>query len=445
MLVEQRKALPYMHPGRADVIGAGGLILDRILRRTTVSSMLVSEHDILDGIAWSLASPITPADGKDSMFGTHEDRQTVQPSRRSARPTGVAPSPTRSESPRPARDRRTTSRGRSASALRARRTVREFRDDGGTDLAAALTYYSVLAIFPGLIALMALVGVFGQAQESVDKIMEILAPLVSGDTHERIEEPARRARHRPRAPGLALVIGRGRRALVGLRLRRGVQPRDEPHLRGRGGPAVLADAADAADRHGHHRAAVRAALVILIVSGPVAESVGSAIGVGDDLVVVWDCAKWPVLAVVVMVVVALLYCATPNVEFTRFRVISVGAVRGDPGAGWSPRSGFAFYVANFGSYNKTYGSIAGVVVALLWLWITNVALLFGAELDAELERGRELQIGIAAEEALQLPVRDTRGIQKAAARQAEDVAGCASIRLAAAGPGDPDDRPFGRR
>ena len=107
--------------------------------------------------------------------------------------------------------------------------------------------------------------------------------------------------------------------------------------------------------------------------------------------------------------------------------------------------GFAFYVANFASYNKTYGAIAGVVVGLLWLWITNVALLFGAELDAELERGRELQIGIAAEETLQLPVRDTRGIKKAAARRAEDIAVQRDIRLAAAGPGDPDDRPFGRR
>ena len=96
--------------------------------------------------------------------------------------------------------------------------------------------------------------------------------------------------------------------------------------------------------------------------------------------------------------------------------------------------GFAFYVANFSSYNKTYGAIAGVVVALLWLWITNVALLFGAELDAELERGRELQIGVAAEETLQLPVRDTRGIKKAAARRAEDIAVQRDIRLAAAGP-----------
>jgi membrane protein len=186
------------------------------------------------------------------------------------------------------------------------------------------------------------------------------------------------------------------------------------------------------------------ALIILIVTGPVAESIGNALGVGDNLVTLWNIAKWPVLAIVVMIIVALLYWATPNVEFTRFRVISVGAFVAI--LIWLLASvGFAFYVAQFGSYNKTYGSLAGVIVFLLWIWITNVALLFGAELDAELERGRELQIGLAAEEALQLPVRDTRGIQKATTRRAEDIEKQREIRVAASGPGDPADRPFGRQ
>ena len=186
------------------------------------------------------------------------------------------------------------------------------------------------------------------------------------------------------------------------------------------------------------------ALVILIVSGPFAESIGKAIGVGDDLVTIWNIAKWPVLAAVVMMIVALLYWATPNVSFPRFRLISVGSFVAI--MVWLVASvGFAFYVANFSSYNETYGSVAGVVVALLWLWITNLALLFGAELDAELERGRQLQLGMAAEETIQLPVRDTRGIEKAAARRAKDLAVQRDIRLAAAGPGDPNDRPFGRR
>ncbi len=142
-----------------------------------------------------------------------------------------------------------------------RRTVREFLDDGGTDLAAALTYYSVLAIFPALIALMALVGVFGQTQESIDAIMEILAPLVTADTLcNRIEttlidlaslEGAR----------VTADPGSARRSLGRLRVRRRLQPRDEPYLRGQGGPAVLAAAAEADLRHGDERGALRGGAV----------------------------------------------------------------------------------------------------------------------------------------------------------------------------------------
>ena len=324
-----------------------------------------------------------------------------------------------------------------------RRTVREFLDDGGTDLAAALTYYSVLAIFPALIALLSLVGVFGQAQKSVDQILEILAPLVSGDTMDRIREPLMELAATESA-GITLVVG-----LLGAlwsasgyvggfsRAMNRIYEVEEGRPFWRLRPMQLIVTVTTV-------LLCAVALVILIVSGPLAESVGNAIGVGNDLVVLWGYAKWPVLAVVVMVIVALLYYATPNVDFARFRVISAGAFVAI--LVWLVASiGFAFYVANFSSYNQTYGSVAGVVVALLWLWITNVALLFGAELDAELERGRQLQSGIAAEETIQLPLRDTRGIEKAAAGRAEELATMRGIRLAAAGPGDPADRPFGRR
>jgi membrane protein len=186
------------------------------------------------------------------------------------------------------------------------------------------------------------------------------------------------------------------------------------------------------------------ALVILVVSGKVTESIGNVIGVGSDVQTVWNIAKWPVLLLIVVFVVALLYWATPNVRFQSFRIISVGALVAI--VVWLVASvGFALYVSNFGSYNKTYGSLAGVVVALLWLWLTNVALVFGAELDAELERGRELQRGIAAEKVLQLPVRDRHGIDKADKRRTADVDKQRAIRLAASGGGDPSDRPFDKR
>ena len=141
-----------------------------------------------------------------------------------------------------------------------------------------------------------------------------------------------------------------------------------------------------------------------MLAGRWREAIGDAIGLGATAVMVWNIAKWPVLLAVVALIVALLYYATPNVKQPKFRWISVGAVVAI--VTWVVASAaFGFYVANFASYDATYGSLAGVIVFLLWLWITNLALLFGAELDAELERGRELQAGMAAEETIQLPPR----------------------------------------
>jgi membrane protein len=169
-------------------------------------------------------------------------------------------------------------------------------------------------------------------------------------------------------------------------------------------------------------AVVLVALVALalVLTGPVARAVGNAMGLGSGAVLVWNIAKWPVILLVVALVVAILYYATPNVRQPRFRWISVGAVVAI--VVWILASAaFGLYVATFASYDKTYGSLAGVVVFLLWLWITNLALLFGAELDSELERGRELQSGLPAEHVLQLPPRDTTTSDKARAREEEDA------------------------
>ena len=177
-------------------------------------------------------------------------------------------------------------------------------------------------------------------------------------------------------------------------------------------------------------------LVMLIVSGPLARSIGNVIGLGDAAVTTWEIAKWPLLLLLVVVVVGLLYYVTPNVQQPKFRWISIGAFVAI--IGWAIASvAFSFYVANFGSYNKTYGSLAGVIVALLFLWITNLALLFGAELDAELERGRQLQAGIAAEEQIQLPAKDTQNIKKTRRKRLKDVALGRKIRREAASPSEP--------
>jgi membrane protein len=153
-------------------------------------------------------------------------------------------------------------------------------------------------------------------------------------------------------------------------------------------------------------------------------------------VLVWEIAKWPVIAVAVMAVVAMLYYATPNVKQPKFRWISVGAAVAI--LVWLVASaGFALYLGTFANYDKTYGSLAGAIVALLFLWITNLALLLGAEIDSELERGRELQAGIPAEAELQLPPRDTRNIEKAQEKEARDIERGRELReQAAAGSGD---------
>ncbi len=145
--------------------------------------------------------------------------------------------------------------------------------------------------------------------------------------------------------------------------------------------------------------------VAIVVSGPLAERVGDVVGAGDTAVSVWGVAKWPVILGVVVALISLLYYATPNIRHAGFRWITPGGALAV--AVWILASlAFAFYVANFSSYNATYGALAGMIVFLVWLWITNLAVLFGVELDAELERERELVAGVPEEETLALPPRE---------------------------------------
>lgn len=308
----------------------------------------------------------------------------------------------------------------------ARKTWREFSDDQCTDLAAALTYYAVLSIFPAAIALTSLLGLVGQAEESVDTVLEVLDPLVSAEMLGTIE-PTLRQISESQSAGLALILGlagalwtaSGYVGAFGRAMNRIYEiPEGRPFWKLR--PVMLLITVVAL-------AMMAAVLLMLVVSGPVAESIGNVIGLGDAALTAWSIAKWPVLAATVVLIVAMLYYATPNVKQPKFRWISIGALVAI--VVWVLASlAFAFYVANFSSYNKTYGSLAGVIVALLYLWLTNLALLFGAEVDSELERGRQLQAGIAAEEELQLPARDTRTIRKAEKKEAEDIARGRRIR-----------------
>jgi membrane protein len=300
-----------------------------------------------------------------------------------------------------------------------RKTAREFSSDQCTDLAAALTYYAVLALFPAVIALTSLLGLVGQGTSAVDQVLSILRTLGANGVVDTIG-PTLKEVSSSGGAGLALVLGlagalwsaSGYVGAFGRAMNRMYEIREgRPVWKLR--PVMLALTAVLV-------VLTALALAMLVVTGPVAKAIGDAIGLSSTVVLVFSIAKWPVLVAVVVLIVALLYYVTPNVKQPRFRWISIGAVMAI--VVWALASlAFGFYVANFSSYSKTYGSLAGVIVFLLWLWITNLALLFGAELDSELERGRELQSGIAAEETVQLPPRDTRNIEKAEAKEEEDV------------------------
>src|SRR3954454_8466701 len=148
-----------------------------------------------------------------------------------------------------------------------------------------------------------------------------------------------------------------------------------------------------------------AVVLSLIVSGPVASAIGSAVGLGDTAVTAWNIAKWPVMLVVVMLMLAILYWSSPNAKPAGFRWVSPGSILAV--VVWIVASAaFAFYVANFGSYNKTYGALGGVIVFLVWMWLTNLAVLLGAEVNAEAERSREIEAGVpGAEDDIKAPYR----------------------------------------
>ncbi|MDP3968823.1 MAG: YihY/virulence factor BrkB family protein [Nocardioides sp.] len=310
-----------------------------------------------------------------------------------------------------------------------RKTLREFSEDECTDLAAALTYWAVLALFPALIALTSLLGLVGQARTSVDTVLDVLDDLLTPSTMETIR-PVVEGIAESETAGFTLVAGllgalftaSGYVGAFGRAMNR-VYEIDEGRPLWKLRPMMMLVTLVTV-------LLVATVLLMLVVSGPVAEAIGNAVGLGSTAVFVWNVAKWPVLLGLVMLVVAILYWATPNVRQPKFRWISAGAFLAI--VVWVIASlGFGFYVANFGSYNATYGSLAGVIIFLLWLWITNIALLFGAELDAELERGRQLQAGMAAEISIQLPARDTSGIEKSEAKSADDIRRGREIRESA--------------
>src|SRR5579884_432258 len=275
-----------------------------------------------------------------------------------------------------------------------RRTIREFRADNLTTWAAALTYYGVLAIFPAIIALVSILGLVGHS--ATQPLLTNLGKLAPGSVHQILVSAIKNLQHSRGAAGVLFFAGiasaiwsasgyissfmqasnaiydieEGRPIWVRLPLRVGVTV------------VMLVLLAISA--------------VAVVLTGSLAGQIGKILGIGGTAVTIWDIAKWPVLLLVVSFMFSILYWASPNVRHPGFRWLSPGGVFAV--AVWVIASGaFAFYVAHFSSYNKTYGALAAIVIFLVWLWISNIAVRLGAEWNAEIERGRQIEAGHPAD------------------------------------------------
>lgn len=295
-------------------------------------------------------------------------------------------------------------RGRSWRGV-VKRTIREFREDNLTDWAAALTYYGVLAIFPALLALVSVLGLIGDS--ATQPLLDNLATVAPGPAHDIVESAIRNLQQNQGAAGILFFAG-----LAGAL------------WSASGYVAAFMRASNAIYEVGEGRpiwktlptrVGLTLALLVMLAAvaigvtftGPLAEQAGNVLGVGGAAVTAWDIAKWPVILGVVMTMFAFLYWGAPNVKHPRFRWVTPGGVVGV--VVWILASAvFALYVANSGSYNKTYGALGGVIVFLVWLWVSNIAVLLGAEFDAELERARQIEAGRPASREPFLPPRDTR-------------------------------------
>jgi membrane protein len=287
-----------------------------------------------------------------------------------------------------------------------KRTGKEFKDDNLTDWAAALTYYAILSLFPALIAMVSILGLVVDKATITRVLTDTLSQIGPASAVDTFRGPLQQITGNRSTAGIMLVVGVltalwSASGYIGafMRASNAIYEREE----GRGflklRPVQLLVTLVLI--------LMSALLVVaLIVSGPVAKAVGSAVGLGTTAVTVWNIAKWPVMLVVVMVMLAILYYASPNAKQPGMKWISPGSVVAV--VVWVVASAlFAFYVTTFASYNKTYGALAGVVVFLVWMWITNLAILFGAELNAEGERTREMAAGVpGAEQDIQLPYRE---------------------------------------
>ncbi len=293
-----------------------------------------------------------------------------------------------------------------------KRTVTEFQEDNLTDWAASLTYYAVLSVFPALLAMVAVVGLVADPHTITKDLTDLVTSIGPASAAKTFKGPIEGLTKSSGTAGILAIVG----IVSALSTASGYV-----------GAFMRASNAIYEVQEGRSFFKLRPlqmlvtlvlvvllalVLVALVLTGPIASKVGSAIGVGTSAVSVWEIAKWPVLFLVVVLMFALLYYSAPNAKLRGLKSVVPGSALAI--VVWLLASaGFAFYVANFGSYNKTYGAIGGIIVFLVWMWITNVAILLGAELNAERERSRQLRDGVPeAEREIQLQERSEPDYKK---------------------------------
>ncbi|TCR22331.1 membrane protein [Streptomyces sp. BK205] len=287
-----------------------------------------------------------------------------------------------------------------------RRTFRELLDDELADRAAALTYYGVLSLFPALLVLVSLLGVVGR--RATDRLLDTIGGLAPGPARDILRDAVIQLGDSGGTGSVLAILGLlaalwSASGYVAAFIRASNAVYDLPEGRPvwKLTPLRLALTVTL-------MLMLAASAMIVVFTGPLAERAGRMVGFGDAAITAWGIAKWPVLLLLVVGMIALLYWAAPNVRGRGFRWVSPGSVLAT--LAWLAASaGFALYAAYFGSYNKTYGTLAGAIVFLVWLWLTNLAILLGLEFDAELARERAIASGEhePAEEPYVEP-RDTR-------------------------------------
>jgi membrane protein len=287
-----------------------------------------------------------------------------------------------------------------------KRTAQEFQEDNMTDWAAALTYYGLLALFPAIIALVSIVGLVADPESTTNTLTDIVNKIGPDTAATTFAGPIRQVTESRSTAGFALVIS----TLLALWSASGYL-----------GAFIRASNVIYETREGRPFWKLRPLQLVLtlvmvlmlavlalgiVLTGPIVSAVADPIGVSSTAVSIWNIAKWFAIALLFVVMLGLLYYASPNVKQRGFKWITPGSFIAL--VVWLLASAaFALYVSQFGSYNKTYGSLAGVVIILIWLWITNVAILFGHELNAERERSQQFEDGVPnAERELQLEPRD---------------------------------------